>query len=72
MLSIQSFNFVCVCVCVCVLFTECQDYVASVIYAVTNMDHWQNDTDRKTEVLGGTPVGVQLCLPQVPCGLAWD
>jgi hypothetical protein len=37
-----------------------------------NMDLWQNDTDRKTEVHGGTPVGIQLCLPQIPCGLAWD
>jgi len=32
----------------------------------------ENDTDRKTKVLGGKPVPVPLCPLQIPCKLAWD
>jgi len=31
-----------------------------------------NDTDGKTEVIGGKGSTVSLCPPHIPCGLAWD
>jgi hypothetical protein len=46
--------------------------VSSVIRNVI-MEHWGNDTDRKTELLPEEPVPVLLCPPQIPhrsaCGL---
>jgi hypothetical protein len=35
-------------------------------------EHWWNDTDGKTEVLGEKPGVVPLCQPQIPHELAWD
>lgn len=35
------------------------------------MDHWKNDTDRKTEVHGEKPVGVKLCLHKSHMDWPW-
>jgi len=50
----------------------CQNYVTSVIDEWFNMEHWWNDIDGKTEVLGEKPVPFPLCPPQISHGLAWD
>jgi hypothetical protein len=50
---------ICKIICIC----DCE---------VNEMEHWWNDTDRKTKVLGGKPIPVPLCPLQVPHGLAWD
>jgi hypothetical protein len=42
----------------------------SLISGWTNMNHWWNGGNRKTEVCGTEPVS--LGSPQMLCGLAWD
>jgi len=36
------------------------------------MEHWWNDTDRKTKVLVGKPVPVQICPLRIPHRLGCD
>jgi hypothetical protein len=52
--------------------------VAKIVRTVSNviwnmvMEHWWNDTERKTEVLREEPVPVLLCPPQIQHGPACD
>jgi len=36
------------------------------------MEHWWNDIERKTKVLGGKPTPVLLSPLQIPNELIWD
>jgi hypothetical protein len=48
--------------------------VALLIDERVGMEHWWDDGDRvePSTVVGDNPVTAFLCLPQSPCGLAWD
>jgi hypothetical protein len=37
-----------------------------------SMEHWWNDTDWKTEVLGENPLETALSPPQISHGLIWN
>ena len=47
-------------------------WLHSVGNSLLNREHWLNDTDGKTGVLGAKPVPVPLFPPQTPHRLAWD
>jgi hypothetical protein len=44
-------------------------FIPQVIYKYG--EPWWNGIERNTEELGGKPVSMPLCLPQIPRGLTW-